>query len=171
MFFWNCPSPFPFHLPGIKRWCTTRRSTSPRGRREEVGGPPRGGQLCQNDVSKLLSEEKCWQLPFSASASIGLHSEIGTVEHESINYVTCFVYFTANSCGQLILIVHQSGWLAPAFRWLVCGLPMCVQHFVVVWKPIVRGQFFLFNMAWVDACSLITPFKCVIARTQQCLAP
>ena len=73
------------------------------------------------------------------------------------------------SCAQLILIVHQSGWLAPAFRWLVCGLPMCVRHFVVVWKPIAWGQFFSFNMAWVDACSLITPFKCVINKTQQCL--
>ena len=75
------------------------------------------------------------------------------------------------SCAQLILIGHQSGWLAPAFRWLVCGLPMCVRHFVVVWKPIAWGQFFLFNMAWVDAWSLITPFKCVIIRTQQCLVP
>ena len=76
-----------------------------------------------------------------------------------------------NLCAQLILIGHQSGWLAPAFRWLVCGLPMCVRHFVVVWKPIAWGQFFLFNMAWVDACSLITPFKCVITRRQQCLVP
>ena len=63
------------------------------------------------------------------------------------------------------------GWLAPAFRWLVCGLPMCVRHFVVVWKPIAWGQFFLFDMAWVDSCSLITHFKCVIIRTQQCLVP
>ena len=76
-----------------------------------------------------------------------------------------------NLCAQLIIIVHQSGWLVPAFRWLVCGLPMCVRHFVVVWKPIAWGQFFLFNMAWVDSCSLITHFKCVIIRTQQCLVP